>query len=102
MKVGLSRHGWLPFIVGTCFGFESLTVTSGLKQIALEDRRHKKSRKAFTLRALRTSMMVPVTINQEFWWSWRELNPRPKLLHRRHYMLSQFLHSPVSCEQTRH
>ena len=36
------------------------------------------------------------------WWSWRELNPRPKLLHRRHYMLSQFLHSPVSCEQTRH
>ncbi|WHS99759.1 MAG: hypothetical protein LZT29_02791 [Pantoea stewartii] len=22
------------------------------------------------------------------WWSWRELNPRPKLLHRRHYMLS--------------
>jgi len=47
-------------------------------------------------------MMVLVTIIQEFWWSWRELNPRPKLLHRRHYMLSQFLHSPVSCEQTRH
>lgn len=22
------------------------------------------------------------------WWSWRELNPRPKLLHRRYYMLS--------------
>ena len=22
-------------------------------------------------------MMVLVTINQEFWWSWRELNPRP-------------------------
>lgn len=22
------------------------------------------------------------------WWSWGDLNPRPKLLHRRHYMLS--------------
>jgi len=28
--------------------------------------KHKKARKAFTLRALRTSMMVLVTINQEF------------------------------------
>jgi len=81
---------------------ERPTVTSELQQIASEDHRHKKTRKVFTLRAFRTSMMVLVTINQEFWWSWRELNPRPKLLHRRHYMLSQFLHSPVSCEQTRH
>lgn len=22
------------------------------------------------------------------WWSWGDLNPRPKLLRRRHYMLS--------------
>lgn len=22
------------------------------------------------------------------WWSWRELNPRPKFLHPRYYMLS--------------
>ena len=27
-------------------------------------------------------------IRIKIWWSWRELNPRPKLLHRRHYMLS--------------
>gem|GEM_PF-1717278 len=36
------------------------------------------------------------------WWSWRELNPRPKFLHPRHYMLSQSLHSLASCGQTRH
>lgn len=35
-------------------------------------------------------------------WSWRELNPRPKFLHPRHYMLSQSLHSLASCGQTRH
>lgn len=33
---------------------------------------------------------------------WRGLNPRPKLLHPRYYMLSQSLHSPGTCEQTRH
>lgn len=30
----------------------------------------------------------PGRIRNIMWWSWRELNPRPKLLHRRHYMLS--------------
>lgn len=36
------------------------------------------------------------------WWSWRELNPRPKFLHPRYYMLSQSLHSLASCGRTRH
>lgn len=36
------------------------------------------------------------------WWSWRELNPRPKFLHPRYYMLSQSLHSPGTCGRTRH
>ena len=36
------------------------------------------------------------------WWSWRELNPRPKFLHPRYYMLSLSLHSHASCGQTRH
>ncbi len=50
--------------------------------------RHKKARRAFTLRAFRTSADNSGIAAKEFWWSWRELNPRPKLLHRRHYMLS--------------
>ena len=33
---------------------------------------------------------------------WRELNPRPKFLHPRYYMLSQSLHSLASCGRTRH
>lgn len=32
--------------------------------------------------------MTLVITDGEFWWSWRELNPRPKFLHPRHYMLS--------------
>lgn len=40
------------------------------------------------MRAFRTSYQALVTINKEFWWSWGELNPRPKLLRRRYYMLS--------------
>ena len=32
--------------------------------------------------------MTLVIIFEEFWWSWRELNPRPKFLHPRYYMLS--------------
>lgn len=32
--------------------------------------------------------MTLVITDGEFWWSWGDLNPRPKLLHRRHYMLS--------------
>lgn len=46
--------------------------------------------------------MTLVITDGEFWWSWRELNPRPKFLHPRHYMLSQSLHSPGTCGQTRH
>ncbi len=46
--------------------------------------------------------MTLVITDGEFWWSWRELNPRPKFLHPRHYMLSQSLHSLASCGQTRH
>jgi hypothetical protein len=46
--------------------------------------------------------MTLVIIFEEFWWSWRELNPRPKFLHPQYYMLSQSLHSPGSCGQTRH
>lgn len=37
--------------------------------------RHKKTRKACTMRVLRTSMDGSGTIFEEFWWSWRELNP---------------------------
>ena len=44
----------------------------------------------------------PGRIRKSKWWSWRELNPRPKFLHPRHYMLSQSLHSLASCGQTRH
>jgi len=54
------------------------------------------------VRALGLHRMTLVITDGEFWWSWRELNPRPKLLHRRYYMLSQSLHSPGSCGQTRH
>ena len=36
------------------------------------------------------------------WWSWGDLNPRPKLLHPRYYMLSHSLHSPTRCGETRH
>ncbi len=36
------------------------------------------------------------------WWSWGDLNPRPKLLHPWHYMLSHSLHSPTRCGETRH
>lgn len=36
------------------------------------------------------------------WWSWRELNPRPKFLHPRYYMLSLSLISLTHCGQTRH
>ena len=32
--------------------------------------------------------MTLVITDGEFWWSWRELNPRPKFLHPRYYMLS--------------
>lgn len=46
--------------------------------------------------------MTLVITDGEFWWSWRELNPRPKFLHPRYYMLSQSLHSPGTCGQTRH
>lgn len=34
------------------------------------------------------SLRVYLVHLRKMWWSWRELNPRPKLLHRRHYMLS--------------
>lgn len=33
-------------------------------------------------------LMTLVITDGEFWWSWRELNPRPKFLHPRYYMLS--------------
>lgn len=33
--------------------------------------------------------MTLVITDGEFWWSWGDLNPRPKFLHPRHYMLSQ-------------
>ena len=46
--------------------------------------------------------MTLVITDGEFWWSWRELNPRPKFLHPRYYMLSLSLHSHASCGQTRH
>ena len=46
--------------------------------------------------------MTLVIADGEFWWSWRELNPRPKFLHPRYYMLSLSLHSHASCGQTRH
>lgn len=46
--------------------------------------------------------MTLVITDGEFWWSWRELNPRPKFLHPRYYMLSQSLHSPGTCGRTRH
>ena len=35
------------------------------------------------------------------WWSWRELNPRPKTFHHWYYMLSRSLNSPPTCEPTR-
>ena len=41
--------------------------------------------------------MTLVITDGEFWWSWRELNPRPKFLHPRYYMLSLSLHSPGTC-----
>ena len=31
------------------------------------------------MRAFRTSSQALVTIDKEFWWSWRELNPHPKV-----------------------
>ena len=46
--------------------------------------------------------MTQVITDGEFWWSWRELNPRPKFLHPRYYMLSLSLHSPGTCGRTRH
>lgn len=46
--------------------------------------------------------MTLVITDGEFWWSWGDLNPRPKFLHPRYYMLSQSLHSPGTCGQTRH
>ena len=36
----------------------------------------------------RLHRMTLVITDGEFWWSWRELNPRPKFLHLRYYMLS--------------
>jgi len=77
-------------------------ISSGSQRFPVDSYRHKKARQAFTLRAFRTSFQALVTINKEFWWSWRELNPRPKFLHPRYYMLSLSLHSPGSCGQTRH
>ena len=55
-------------------------ISIGSGQFPEDYSRHKKARKAFTLRAFRTSMMVLVTINQEFWWSWRNLNKVCKLM----------------------
>nr|DAC77029.1 TPA_exp: hypothetical protein [Serratia marcescens BIDMC 80]DAC77073.1 TPA_exp: hypothetical protein [Serratia marcescens]DAC77117.1 TPA_exp: hypothetical protein [Serratia marcescens]DAC77161.1 TPA_exp: hypothetical protein [Serratia marcescens]DAC77205.1 TPA_exp: hypothetical protein [Serratia marcescens] len=40
------------------------------------------------MRVFRTSPDLSGNTRIIIWWSWRELNPRPKLLHRRHYMLS--------------
>lgn len=45
---------------------------------------------------------TPRESGRYIWWSWRELNPRPKFLHPRYYMLSQSLHSPGTCGRTRH
>ena len=36
----------------------------------------------------RLHQVALVTTDGGFWWSWRELNPRPEFLDRRHYMLS--------------
>lgn len=40
------------------------------------------------MRALRTSPDLSGNNRFNIWWSWGDLNPRPKLLRRRHYMLS--------------
>jgi len=32
--------------------------------------------------------MTLVITDGEFWWSWRELNPRPKLLYPQYYTFS--------------
>ncbi len=39
---------------------------------------------------------------RETWWRWRELNPRPKRISLRYYMLSMPLISHRNCGHTRH
>lgn len=60
--------------------------------------RHKKARRACTMRAFVLNRTYPDHYLVEL----AELNPRPKFLHPRYYMLSLSLHSHASCGQTRH
>jgi hypothetical protein len=38
-------------------------------QFLVDGNKHKKARRAFAVRAFRTSYQALVTINQEFWWA---------------------------------
>jgi len=50
--------------------------------------KQQKSRKPFQVAAFFAVTALSGDNRNLVWWSWGDLNPRPKLLHRRHYMLS--------------
>ncbi|MGC0951783.1 hypothetical protein, partial [Pantoea agglomerans] len=50
------------------------------RRIVSEGYRHKKARRAYAMRAFRTSADGTGTIFEEFWWSWRSLNKSRKLM----------------------
>lgn len=60
-------------------------ISDSSQQFSLDYNRRKKSPQGWFHAGLVDFTELQYII---IWWSWRELNPRPKFLHPRHYMLS--------------
>ncbi len=75
MRLGPTKT--IELFVGPIMGLKGSDLISSLRT-SRDKLRHKKARRACAVRALRTSSDDLVITDGEFWWSWRELNPRPK------------------------